>query len=97
MKKVVVTMLLCLLPCLADADDFQCKNGIVSEGATRDEVLSKCGEPATKERFRVDGRRGHFKMIDEWTYNPGPNGFIYYLRFEVGSLVIIRNTGKMGY
>lgn len=41
MKKVVVTMLLCLLPCLADADDFQCKNGIVSEGATRDEVLSK--------------------------------------------------------
>jgi len=97
MKRFVVAILLCLLPCVSYADDYQCKNGIVSEGATKEEVLSKCGEPAKKDRFRVDGRHGHFKMVDEWTYNPGPNGFIYYLRFEVGSLVIIKNTGNWGY
>ena len=35
-------------------------------------------------------------IIEEWEYNPGPNKFIRYLRFENGRLVSI-TTGDYGY
>jgi hypothetical protein len=71
----------------------RCENGIVSIGDAMVEVFAKCGEPTIKsqreeKRAGQDydkGKRGFsIVTIDEWSYNFGPNAFMYAIRFADG-------------
>lgn len=67
----------------------RCNNGIVSVGDALVEVVAKCGEPAVKsqreEKRRLpDGKGFSLVTVDEWSYNFGPNAFMYAIRFADG-------------
>jgi len=68
-----------------------CRNGIVSRGDLMAQVIQKCGEPAQKfqrEEARVSRGVRHTDFekvtVDDWTYNFGPNEFMYSIQFENG-------------
>jgi len=88
----------------SQTNSFQCSNGIVSVGDTVEEVASKCGEPSGKIITEISpltgsdayrGRNTH-TFESHWTYNPGPNGFIYRLEFRGGKVRYIENTERYG-
>ena len=82
-----------------DSDSMRCARGIVSIGDTAAEVLGKCGEPAyaaqrTDKRLgdRWKGYRGGaFVAVDDWTYNFGPNEFMYRVIIENGRVARIES------
>ena len=90
-----------------DADEY-----IVSTNDRMSEVKVKCGEPSDINAWEIDRVIGYSTpdipakqtrehiteriKIEEWTYNFGPDRFIYYLRFENGVLKSI-TTGDYGY
>ncbi|WP_243372519.1 DUF2845 domain-containing protein [Geotalea sp. SG265] len=76
-----------------ESETCRCGNGIVSIGDAMVEVIAKCGEPTVKtqrEEKRVlqdkDRNKKSFSIvtIDEWSYNFGPNAFMYAIRFADG-------------
>ena len=87
------------------ANATRCGNAIVVEGDSSYRVRKKCGEPDSIERsviyktravhrgYRYVGSEDYSVVIEEWTYNLGPNKFIRLLRFENGVLKTIGNTG----
>ena len=88
-------------------DSLTCGDGayIVSINDTMSEVKEKCGTPSNINAWEIDRVIGdstpdeHITeriKIEEWTYNFGPDRFIYYLRFENGVLKSIK-TGDYGY
>ncbi|MFV9655984.1 DUF2845 domain-containing protein [Pseudomonas sp. NY15366] len=88
-------MLLCL-PLLAEASStYRCGSALVSTSAPSAEVLSKCGEPASRDflgyKEVVDsyGFRNEVS-VEEWVYGPR-SGMYHFLRFEGGRLAEIRS------
>nr|WP_313403266.1 DUF2845 domain-containing protein [Pseudomonas sp.] len=88
-------MLLCL-PLLAEASStYRCGSALVSTSAPSAEVLSKCGEPASRDflgyKEMVDsyGFRNEVS-VEEWVYGPR-SGMYHFLRFEGGRLTEIRS------
>lgn len=84
----------------AFGDDYisnlRCKSGLISTGASALEIASKCGQPdskATVER-RAPWSRGEYKIIEEWTYNLGPNDYIHVLEVEGSTLKAIRRGAR---
>lgn len=89
-------------------DGRECTGGF-RLGDRKFDVLVKCGQPLLREereeeraisvydrdRRRYREHRATF-LIDEWTYNFGPNRFLYFLRFTDGRLTEIE-TGGYGY
>jgi uncharacterized protein DUF2845 len=90
------------------ADGFRCGTKLVTEGASRSEVASKCGEPTDVTNTRSVLRRpviwsyGRPNYIGDdfieipveiWVYNLGPNKLMRQLRFEGGFLVDIDTLG----
>ncbi len=83
----------------------RCGNAIVVEGDSSYRVRDKCGEPDSIERsvvyktravhrgYRYVGSEDYSVVIEEWTYNLGPNRLIRLLRFENGVLKSIGNGG----
>ena len=100
---------LTLLPSSADAATLRCGNQLVADGASKSDVLLKCGEPMAKEsrtesvgdKLKQRGEDGTstttektvIKTIEEWTYNFGPNRLIQVVVFENGKLVDVRSGG----
>lgn len=86
---------------VGNAFAFDCNNQIVSIGDTKLEVKAKCGEPTSREVFneeiikKIDPatRQRIFAIIEEWTYNLGPQQFIRILTFKNGRLVNIEMGG----
>ena len=113
---------------------MRCGSAIVSERATKFEVLQKCGEPALVEEIMIydtipfDSSSGWRRIerhevpyhqvpiqpgdstfpyalppgyklvappqiVEDWTYNFGPNRFVYRLRFSQGVLLEISTRG----
>ncbi|AJE03913.1 DUF2845 domain-containing protein [Geobacter pickeringii] len=96
--------LLALAPWGAGASEtgtMICRGGIVSIGDAIPAVLHKCGPPVyatQREQSEVTGssRHGGTKTItritiDDWTYNFGPNEFMYQLIFENGRVARIES------
>ena len=86
---------LALAPPAQAASTLRCQSSLISLQDRTSEVLTKCGEPATKEflgyREVVDYYGGVSQVgIDEWSYGPR-NGMYYYLRFEANRLVKIQS------
>jgi hypothetical protein len=81
-------------------DSLRCGNKLVVSGDTLYDVKMRCGEPAFATR-RTELRsvsgwgpgagatRTIEVVIDEWTYDFGPQKFVQYLTFEQGRLVYV--------
>lgn len=96
MRKFSLMLPLLCLPMLADASStYRCGSALVSTSAPSAEVLSKCGEPVSRDflgyREVVDsyGFRNEVN-VEEWVYGP-KNGMYHFLRFEGGRLTEIRS------
>jgi len=108
MRILIISMALISLPsvCIASGQvgSFHCSNGIVSIGDTLDEVMSKCGPPTQKTFTEISPlvgsaayrERNTHIVESHWTYDPGPNGFVYKLEFRDGKVRYIENTEKYG-
>jgi hypothetical protein len=82
----------------------ECTEQVLSIGDSKSDVAAKCGDPYLKdvnqeelrERLGSGEVRKTFVIVEEWTYNLGPNRFTRILTFRNGKLVDIR-TGGYGY
>jgi hypothetical protein len=82
----------------------ECTEQVLSVGDSKSDVVAKCGDPFLKDvhqeelRERLDSGevRKTFVVVEEWTYNLGPNRFTRILTFRNGKLVDIK-TGGYGY
>lgn len=107
-KRLALALVLAVLAGagIAAADTMRCNGEVVSGGDLKFEVLSRCGEPAAKESrermrevtVRSRGRNTEERVrstviVEEWTYNFGPGGFLYLVTFEDGKVVDIRSAG----
>jgi uncharacterized protein DUF2845 len=104
MKTVAYLLLAVLgflqLPASVDAQQtgsMSCRNGIVSINDTIPDVVKKCGPPAFHDRREEtrsgDKRHGPFEIItvDDWTYNFGPQEFMYEVTFHNGRVAKIES------
>jgi len=108
MRIFIVGLLLLGLPgmCISASrtSSFQCPNGIVSVGDTKEEVASKCGDPSQREfteltpigRSEAYKERNTHTYESAWIYDPGPNGFVYRLKLNDGKVRYIENTEQYG-
>jgi hypothetical protein len=107
MRTLAIALSLIALPavCLgSQTSSFQCPNGIVSVGDTREEVATKCGRPTGKTYTEVTPLAGSdayrdrnsYSFESHWSYDPGPNGFVYKVEFRGGKVRYIENTEKYG-
>src|SRR5512138_79997 len=92
-------LLLAALPAYA----FRCGNRVITQGDPADKVLQFCGSPVSTqtrhaERPYIDelGRSYLYRglveevLIEEWTYNLGPNQFMRLVRIENGRVVEVK-------
>lgn len=87
MKKwaVLVALAFCTLHAHASST-FRCSSKLVSLQASTTEVLTKCGDPVSRDvtgykELADDYGFRHEVQVEEWTYGP-TNGMYYFLRFE---------------
>ena len=95
------------LPALALGQSLRCSDKIISEGASRYEVASLCGNPQDvqhQSRYNnvsaaVPGQPNVATgssveiQVELWTYNFGPNKLMQRIRFEDGIVVHIESLG----
>ncbi len=107
MRHAITALLLSLivLPATVVVADMRCGNALILEGDYSYRVRSKCGEPDAIERsviyktrpvyrrYRYVGTEDHSVIVEEWTYNFGPNRFIRLLRFENSVLKSVQTAG----
>ena len=93
-----------LFVAVAPAHAFRCGTRIITRGDHADKILRFCGEPASvQSRVQQRGyvsKLGHFYpgvveeiLIEEWTYNFGPNQLIRVVRLENGFVADIKYLG----
>jgi hypothetical protein len=94
---VVTCMFLFASPAFSDGSltHLRCKSGLISLGENKLEVLSKCGEPGSKDTIgrRVSGGSGYINT-EVWTYNFGSHDFIHTLEFQGGTLKSIKRDNR---
>jgi hypothetical protein len=94
-----VLALAALLCTTAQADAFRCGSKLITEGDSLEEVLARCGEPASRKRtwitrqprFEYGGQEIPFPgqedvPVDLWTYDLGPNKLMRRIRFVAGKV-----------
>ena len=89
------------LPASAGAQQtgtMRCQNGIVSLNDPIPEVIRKCGPPAFQDRREQTrsfgerhGRSFETITVDDWTYNFGPQEFMYQVIFHNGRVARIES------
>jgi hypothetical protein len=107
MRSLMMTLALSLLsfPTLSQAASMRCGTRLVSDGASKADVLAKCGEPLSKESRTettevktqdkdtgTSTKTTTQKNIEEWTYNFGPNRLMQVVTFENGVLTDVKST-----
>jgi hypothetical protein len=78
----------------------------VEQGDRKIDVLMKCGPPTLKdekveeqyhsifsEQDRLFEEQNSYRYIEEWTYNFGPNYFLYFIKLENGRVRRIESGG----
>jgi len=104
--KTVASLLFALLfvlqlPMFVDAQQtgsMRCRYGIVSINDTVPDVVKKCGPPAFQDRREETQSYGQrhnrsyeTNTIDDWTYNFGPQEFMYKVIFRNGRVARIES------
>ncbi|MHC1730114.1 MAG: DUF2845 domain-containing protein [Syntrophobacteraceae bacterium] len=77
--------------------DLRCKSGLIMLGESKLEIVSKCGQPASKETVERRVPRSvkpAYVTVEEWTYNFGPSDFIHVMEFEGSTLKAIRRGSR---
>lgn len=93
MKPLIYTVLLLLPLGTYASSTLRCDSGLISLDDSSSIVISKCGDPVSREfvgyREVLDeyGFRNEV-AVEEWTYGPR-NGMYQFLRFEGNRLVKI--------
>lgn len=95
-------LLLAALPAYA----FRCGTRVITEGDPADKVLQFCGSPVSVQTRRAErpyiddlGRSYLYRglveevVIEEWTYNLGPNQFMRLVRIENGRVADVKSLG----
>jgi hypothetical protein len=95
-------LLLAAVPAYA----FRCGTRVITSGDPADKVLHFCGSPISVQTRRAERpyldefgrsypRRGLVEevVIEEWTYNLGPNQFMRLVRIENGRVVEVKPLG----
>lgn len=91
-------------PALALSQSLQCSNGIISEGSTRLEVSSLCGDPTQIEHNTIyNGVSAAASNViagtttevhvEMWVYNFGPNQLMQRIWLQDGVVVRIESLG----
>lgn len=96
MKTMLSIVAVALLSGTAMAESMQCRNGILSLGDSKYETTNKCGEPASKESYQKPVGYGATVTVDEWTYDFGPNEFVYIVYLQSGKVSRIESTRDKG-
>lgn len=103
MRKLVSLFLGALLVfpafCMAkeETDSFQCAGGIVAPGDSKREVVRKCGKPTRKSIvYKGTILYKRTRSLEKWTYDLGPDNFVYLLTFEGDKVVHIYNLEYYG-
>jgi hypothetical protein len=79
----------------------QCSDQIISVGDSAAEVMAKCGKPAWQDkreeviREQLDDNtvRKVSVIVEDWTYNFGPNQFLRIFTFRNGKVTDVRTGG----
>jgi hypothetical protein len=83
---------------------MRCGSGLIENGMTKLDVISKCGPPGLKEsvalkKVGVD-LRGAFRAttskVEAWHYNCGEGRFNKTLYFDGGNLAVIKSSSSRG-
>jgi hypothetical protein len=95
-------LMLAALPAYA----FRCGTRVITQGDPADKVLNFCGSPVSVQTRRAErpyidelGRSYLYEglveevVIEEWTYNLGPNQFMRLVRIENGRVVEVKSLG----
>jgi len=81
----------------ADSLGIYCDGDLIGKGASKAEVLLRCGEPLMRETvgdIRQQTPDGRTRLrVEEWTYDVGEGSFLRILTFHGGTLVEI-DTGE---
>jgi hypothetical protein len=85
----------------AAAGTMRCNDKVVSLGETKAEVVMKCGEPASRDSRQEEvfegaegaGAKITTVIVDDWTYDFGPDSPLRFLTFRNNRLVGIREGG----
>ncbi|WP_242344603.1 DUF2845 domain-containing protein [Anaeromyxobacter terrae] len=93
----------------ASESSLRCDRGVISLGDSQLDVLGKCGEPALRDSrteesataVRDEGSRAVSgvrvsTVVHAWTYNFGPQRFMYVVTLEGGKVIGIER-GSYGY
>ncbi|WP_223162122.1 DUF2845 domain-containing protein [Salinicola halophyticus] len=79
-----------LIGMTGSAHAMRCDNGLTADGDSPEQVLSKCGTPASRVIELPQKRGGHVVegavTVERWVYGPR-SGARYHLRFVAGKLV----------
>jgi len=83
------------------AGKSQCSDQIISVGDSAADVMANCGEPAWKDKReevilkRLDDNTVSkvTVVVEDWTYNFGPNRFMRIFTFRNGKVTDIRTGG----
>ena len=78
-----------------------CEEPFPDRGASRSEVIAKCGDPSWKDVRQEETiesqdsgvARKVTDMVEEWTYNLGPDRLIRIFEFRNGKLMRLRTGG----
>jgi hypothetical protein len=94
MQAITTALLLLAISLGAQASStLRCGSQLISTDDASSVVLSKCGEPISRdflgyrERLDIYGFR-HEVAVEEWSYGPR-NGMYHFLRFEANRLIKI--------
>jgi hypothetical protein len=95
---VIAVFSLLLVSSISFADTFRCPNGdLVATGDQIGEIAVKCDKPTLitqrDEPQKTEKGKVQYIKVEEWTYNKGPNDFIYTLLFRNGVLAEISSGG----
>lgn len=92
----------------APAASLRCGNDLIMPGDSTVEVLSRCGEPLSRdvvavassgvERETDEGEEQTLSLrtekVELWVYDPGHGSLLRLLHFRGGKLVSIENAGR---
>ncbi len=83
---------------------LRCGNGLIENGMTKQDVVSKCGQPDIKEfvalkKIGVDVGAASLaskSKVEAWHYNCGEGRFNQTLYFDGGKLALIKSGSSRG-
>ena len=82
----------------ADSIGIWCEGEHIARGATRAEVLMRCGEPVVREvvpnRAEAAPDAKAEPRVEQWTYDVGDGSFLRVLTFRGGRVVSIEDGDR---